>query len=199
MLSLKAARAVSLNLAIATSAEKKSVEMKRSNTSKDVANLMMKAKSSKIELAAWGKLADAMSGRTADVRLDAVQVQPAGAANSVKLSTLDCTTIRDLTQDEKRTLHNNLAADENLESLTKTSFGGKRHSEMSQKATVTNIETISMMLRAEFDPATATQHDKIEKRSRSLLPWSCPSEAQTTKTETRCRTVLAKMQVQETW
>ena len=137
--------------------------MKRSNTSKDVANLMVEAKSSKIELAAWGKLANAMSGRTADVRLDAVQVQPAGAGDSVRLSTLDCTTIRDLTQDENQTLHNNLAADENLESLTKTSFGGKRHSEMSQKATVTSIETISMMLRAEFDPATATQHDKIEQ------------------------------------
>ena len=34
---------------------------------------------------------------------------------------------------------------------------------MSQRATVTSIETISMMLRAEFDPATAAQDDKLDK------------------------------------
>ena len=164
VINLKAARVVSLNLAVATPAEQKSVEIKRSNTTKIVVNVMMKAKHLKIELAAWGKLAQEMSGRSADVRLDAVLVQPALDGGSVKLSTLDCTSIRDLTQDETDALHNKLTADENLESLTKTSFaGGKRQSEMSQKASVTNIETISMLLRSEFDPNDATQHEKIEK------------------------------------
>ena len=99
---LKAARVVSLNLAVVSSAEKKSIETKRNNATRDVVNVMMKAKHLKIELAAWGRLAHEMSGRTADVRLDAVQVQPALDGSSVKLSTLDCTSIRDLTQDEKK-------------------------------------------------------------------------------------------------
>ena len=162
VINLKAARVVSLNLAVASPAEKKSVATKSSN--KDVVNVMMKAKHLKIELAAWGRLAHEMSGRSADVRLDSVQVQPAQDGGSVKLQTLDCTSIRDLTQGEKDALHNGLTADENLENLTKTSFaGGKRQCEMSQKTSVTNIETISKFLSAEFDPAEATREDTIDK------------------------------------
>ena len=74
MINLKAARFVSLNFAVATPSEKKSVEMKRNSTHKDVVNVMTKANHTKTELAAWGKLVQEMSGRSANVRLDVVLV-----------------------------------------------------------------------------------------------------------------------------
>ncbi len=51
---LKAARVVSLVLAIDAPGTAKTVEIRKTQTSKDVANVMMKQKDLKIELAAWG-------------------------------------------------------------------------------------------------------------------------------------------------
>ena len=152
---LPASRVVSLNLAVVAAAEKKTVQMKTNNASKDVVNVWMKAKNLKVELAAWGRLANEMSGRTTDVRLDAVQVLPTSDGSSIKLQSLDCTSIRDLNDQEKKALNDQLSTDDNLESLTKMLYtGGKRQAEMSQKASVTNLEAISLLL---------TTEDKIEQ------------------------------------
>ena len=54
----------------------------------------MKAKSLKIEFAAWGPHAAIMSERTREVRIYFVQVIPTADGGSAKLSTLDATTIK---------------------------------------------------------------------------------------------------------
>ena len=157
---LRAPRVLSLVLAIDTPAIKKSVEIKRTGATKDVANVMMKAKNLKIEFSAWGQHATEMSSLTGDVRLDAVQVIPSVNGDSVKLSTLDCTTIRKPTQEESDTLHEELASDERMQTVTRTSFVGKRQTEMAQKTSVTNIEVLSMCVLSEFDPHTQTKGDQ---------------------------------------
>ena len=92
----------------------KSVELKKTQTTKDVTNVMMKAKNLKIELAAWGRHAANMSKRTGDVRVDAVQVIPSEDGQDAKLSTLDATTINAATVEETTALHETMAADEDM-------------------------------------------------------------------------------------
>ena len=163
VLDLKATRIVSLNLAIVAPADKKAVETKRSGMRKDVVNVIVGAKRSKIEFAAWGRLAEDMAGRTGDIRVDAVQVQPSSDNDSIELSSLDCTTIRNLTVEESATLH------EEIVPASKKSFGASREEFLLAKAKVTNFETSAPYLHTEFEPETVTTHEICDRT------WEIPS------------------------
>ena len=111
----------------------------------------MKAKSLKIELAAWGSHAAFMSGRTREVRIDFVQVIPSADGSSVKLSTTDATTFNDATEEECIALHADMAADGDMRTATRAPLVGRRQIGMSKRTSVTNIETLSMCLQSDFE------------------------------------------------
>ena len=153
---LKAPRVTSLILAVETSGMKKEITIKRTGVTKIVTNNTMKAQSVKIAFAAWDTLADQISGRTGDFRLDAVLVTPALGADSVKISTLDFSTIRPATTEQSEMLHQTLAADGALQALTKETWQPRREIAMNEKASIANLELIAMSLAAESDAIRET-------------------------------------------
>ncbi len=81
-------------------------ELKAGRGQKPVTNVVVKAEDRKIDLAAWGPLADRISGKDGIIRLDAVSVIPAqkGDKASAKLTTSDCSSILDATEAEREHL-----------------------------------------------------------------------------------------------
>ena len=74
-----------------------------------------------------------MSGRTGDIRVDAVQVIPSPDGLSVNLSTADTTTINPATREESTALHGKMASDEDMRAVTRAPLIGKRQTEMAKK------------------------------------------------------------------
>ena len=153
---LKATRMASLVLAVHSPGTSKEVQLRKTQTTKLVTNVVMKAKSLKIELAAWDPHAAFMSGRSGDVRIDFVQVLPSADGNSVKLSTIDATTFSEETEEECTALHADMAADGEMRNATRGSRVGKREVGMSKNSIVTNIESLIMILHSEFDPSATS-------------------------------------------
>ncbi len=158
---LKATRVVSLVLAVASPAASKDVQLRKTQTSRPVTNVLMKAKSLKIELAAWGPHAAFMSNRTREVRIDFVQVIPSADGSSVKLSTIDATTFNDATEEECTALHADMAADEDMRTATRAPLVGKRQVGMSKQTSVTNIEMLTMCLQSGFDPSVTSEENVL--------------------------------------
>ncbi len=81
-------------------------ELKAGRGQKPVTNVVVKAEDRQIDLAAWGPLADRISGKDGIIRLDAVSVIPAqkGDKASAKLTTSDCSSILDATEAEREHL-----------------------------------------------------------------------------------------------
>ena len=148
-------RITTLILAIDSPSEKKEITVRKTNEKRLVVNVTMKQKTHKIELSAWGDLATAISGQTGVWRLDAISVNPATSLESVKLSTLDCTTLRRATAEEAVSVMEGLSPDKELENLTKTAFVGRREAAMTRKARVATLVDIALALTAEFDAAQA--------------------------------------------
>ena len=146
-----APRLTSLILAVDKPGVKKAQTIKKSGLTRDVTNVTMKAQSHKIEFAAWGLLAEQIANETGYFRLDAVLVNPAVGGDSVKISTLDCSSVRRPTEEESEALKENLAPDDRLVSLTTQSFVSKRSTEMSKSVSVTNFELLAIMLAAQYD------------------------------------------------
>ena len=142
-------------------AELRSQTIRRTGEKKNFTNVTMKGQDKEIELSAWGPHAATMSCKTGDFRLDAVSINPAAGTASGKMSTSDCSFIRQATTEETSALHSTLAPEDSLQNLTKQTFVPKREreSEMAKEASVTNSELLKMSLESEFDPSVAGQGD----------------------------------------
>ncbi len=72
----------------------------RTGVHKPVTNVMMKAKNKLIRFSTWGVYADIMENKTGVVRLDAVSITPIFANAKMKISTQDCSSIKNATAEE---------------------------------------------------------------------------------------------------
>ena len=150
VIELKASRITSVIVAVAIPGVKKEITVKKTNATKIVTNTVMKAQSVKINFAAWDTLAEVLSGKEGDFCLDAIMVTPALGDDSVKISTLDFSRIRPATREESNKLHATLAPAETLQNLTHETWNAqpKRERAMQEKASIVNLELVTMCLAA---------------------------------------------------
>ena len=147
VLELQASRVTSLVLRVHIPGTKKETTVKRSGAKKEVTNSTMKASNKTIELAVWGSLATFMDNKTGDVRLDAINVIPAVGSASVKLGTMDCSSIQDATEEERRMLDEHMSPEEELQNLTTDRpIASKRQGEMVKRVPVSNCEFLAWVL-----------------------------------------------------
>ena len=99
--------------------------------------------------------ANTMTDKTGVFRLDAVSLMPSSGSDSLKISTLDCSSMKKATPEETATLEANLAPEAELQILTTNTYSSKRDTEVTSIAPVTNLETLALCLASDFDPNNA--------------------------------------------
>jgi len=97
---LRSIQIISLVLKVDKAAPKKYQIIPRTGKHKLVTNVMMKAKKKLIQFSAWGKCADIMHNKTGILRLDAVSITPIFGDAKMKISTRECSSIKNATAEE---------------------------------------------------------------------------------------------------
>ena len=135
-----------------------------------VTNVMMKAKNKLIQFSAWGMYADIMANKTGVLRLDAVRITPICGNAKMKISTEDCSSIKDATLEEAAKLLSQRHDDRNdmtMENLVDhiedpddfvQSYGGGQSGQTLQEYLQSDVDNVMNLL------SQATQYFYLSRK-----------------------------------